>query len=193
MIEAIKSWWRRRHPKMLVYSNQRWWLGTQLAVGLKQEVLTSPPLTSEAFEGEWLENKDFIWIKLHGLEGSPAWYGEDSQRQWIEAFSAKSFLIPSKGREADLRETIVFLENCWAKTSPLVDEFMVHGAAAVVGATGINWVGSALPLGTDTLGWLFLNGLKGGLTVKQSLEMLLKLPIEDWKDFDYVGNGEARL
>ena len=46
-------------------------------IGKKQDLLLSPPITSDRFKSRWLKKKYALYFNLHGSKVSPNWYGQD--------------------------------------------------------------------------------------------------------------------
>ncbi|MFO7955864.1 MAG: hypothetical protein R6X33_02055, partial [Candidatus Brocadiia bacterium] len=82
----------------------------------------------------WLEGRDFVLFKLHGLEGQPFWYGDD----FTTALSAGQLA------QADLQGAVVFVANCWltdddGQPGPMLQALLRANAHAVIGGPGINY------------------------------------------------------
>lgn len=115
--------------------------------------LLSPPVTARIFDPRWLEGRDFIYLKLHGLPEEVYWYGDN----WLTALCATQILA------ADLRGTVVFVANCHLyqngngshPTSPMLNALLATGARAVVGGSGENYAKRRTIHGTDRLGRAF--------------------------------------
>ena len=45
-------------------------------VGDPRDLKTSPPVTSETFNKEWLQEKDYLYFNVHGSKVSVNWYGQ---------------------------------------------------------------------------------------------------------------------
>ena len=115
--------------------------------------LLSPPATAEIFDPRWLEGRDFIYLKLHGLPEEVYWYGD----KWITALRATQILA------ANLRGTTVFVANCHLfqanngshPTSSMLNALLAAGAHAVVGGAGENYAKRHAVHGPDWLGRTF--------------------------------------
>lgn len=116
--------------------------------------LLSPPVTAEIFDPRWLEGRDFIYLKLHGLPEEVYGYGDG----WITALRATQILA------ANLRHTTVFVANCHLfqasnsttnPTSPMLAALLSAGARAVVGGAGENYAKRHSVHGADRLGRAF--------------------------------------
>lgn len=98
-----------------------------------------PPTTMETFEIRDLEGHDFVYFKLHGLEGQPYWYGD----------SLTTALSAGQLATADLQGAVVFVANCWlvdddGTPSPMLEALMhadqpTRGPRAVIGGPGKNY------------------------------------------------------
>ena len=114
--------------------------------------LLSPPITAETFKPRYLENRRFIYFKLHGLPAQPFWYGD----YWTTALTADQIL------QADLSDATVFVANCHLYQgtlghypSPMLTALLKAGARAVVGGPGPNWARARSLYGADVLGYHF--------------------------------------
>lgn len=126
--------------------------------------LLSPPHTIDTFHPALIEGYDLLYFKLHGLPNESYWYGDN----WTTALSAEQL------KAADLKETIVFVSNCWLldnnnKPGPML-QALAH-AKAVIGGPGENY---ALPNkigGVDLLGLYIRVFLQLGLNAKLALQL----------------------
>ncbi len=48
-------------------------------IGKKEELMTSPPVTSNRFKSQWLRKKRFLYFNVHGSKFSSNWYGQDGE------------------------------------------------------------------------------------------------------------------
>jgi len=134
--------------------------------------LTSPPLTLDSFKPVWLEGKELIYFKLHGLPDQAYWYGDN----WTTALSAN--LI----RKANLHNTIIFVANCYLyekcegshKMGPMLNALLDAGASAVVGGPGKNYAKSDTIFGADQLGALFVRWIKLGFSALAAFNLAQK-------------------
>lgn len=127
--------------------------------------LLSPPATAHIFDPRWLEGRDFIYLKLHGLPEETYWYGDN----WLTALRATQILA------ANLTGTVIFVANChlyqalpapacadtadrqagnndYHPTSPMLNALLIAGARAVVGGSGDNHAKTHSIHGADRLG-----------------------------------------
>ena len=116
---------------------------------------TCLPHHTDTINPAWFESADFLYFKLHGLPGQPAWYNAD----YITAITAQQI------RRLRLQGTIVFVANCflWHTESagdprtqaPMLYALLGAGARAVVGGAGINYAKAHSVYGADVLGRAF--------------------------------------
>jgi hypothetical protein len=117
------------------------------------------------FEVRDLEGRDFVFFKLHGLEGQPYWYGDNH----TTALSAGQLAT------ADLQGAVVFVANCWLlnddnQPSPML-EALLHtqdphrGPRAVIGGPGTNYAYRNRIGGADLLALYVRFFLEVGFTV----------------------------
>jgi hypothetical protein len=111
--------------------------------------VTSPPVCMETFDPGYLEC-ELLYLKLHGLEGQPYWYGDG----WATACSA------SQVRLANLRGTVVFAGNCYLPESPMLQALFDAGARAVVCGSGENYGARGVVRGADVLGRAFVQAMQ---------------------------------
>ena len=156
--------------------------------------LLSPPATAETFDPAWLESRDFLYLKLHGLPEEIYWYGDN----WITALRATQILA------ANLTGTIVFVANCHLfqanpsttlgtgngghPTSPMLSALLGAGARAVIGGSGENYAKRHSVHGADRLGRAFRYLLQFGFppyTAFRTAQLALTLkPHKDRADLD---------
>jgi len=46
-------------------------------IGKPKDLKISPPVNSNTFKSQWLQNKNFLYFNLHGTKVSANWYGQD--------------------------------------------------------------------------------------------------------------------
>jgi hypothetical protein len=158
--------------------------------------LLSPPATAKSFDPRWLEGRDFLYLKLHGLPEEVYWYGDN----WITALRATQILA------ADLRGATVFVANCHLyqtgndshPTSPMLNALLAAGARAVVGGSGENYAKRHSVHGADRLGRTFRRLLQLHFPPYTAFRLaqlaLLYKPHKDPADLDalnfrYFGRG----
>jgi hypothetical protein len=130
--------------------------------------LTCPPWTADNFNHAWLEHNDFLYFKLHGMQGEPFWYGDN----WVTALSANHI------RNTDLQETVAFVANChlWApgeeETSPMLQSLLDAGAI-VIGGSGENYARSNAIDGADRLGRNLRILLEKGAQPRQAFRLAM--------------------
>jgi hypothetical protein len=113
------------------------------------EPLCSPPLNAALFDATLLQ-ADLVYIKLHGLQHQPFWYGDD----FIPALSREQIL------HVDLSHTTLFVANCHsfniqdgqAVPGPMLSAALQAGARAVVCGTGETHARASVVDGCDLLG-----------------------------------------
>lgn len=93
-----------------------------------------PPTTMATFDLSSLAGRDFVWFKLHGLEGQPYWYGD----HFTTALSAHQLA------QADLEGAVVFVSNCWLSHNdgthgPMLQALAAANPRAIIGGPGINY------------------------------------------------------
>jgi hypothetical protein len=45
-------------------------------IGAPEDLKVSPPVTSETFKKDWLQEKDYLYFNIHGSKLSSSWYGQ---------------------------------------------------------------------------------------------------------------------
>ena len=152
--------------------------------------LTSPPLFMATFDPALLTGHDFLFFKLHGLEGQPYWYGDGS----VTAISAEQIA------SVRIDGALVFAANCFGgERSPMVQALLNSGAACVVTGTGVNYAGQQIPQGADNLGRAWRWAMQFGATADAALSqakiaagILSPALIGDLQSFSVVGEKKAR-
>lgn len=111
------------------------------------------------FRPGWLEYRDLVMFKLHGLAGATRWDGDNG---WLA-------LADHDLERIDLMGAIVFAENCYLPESPMLAALLSAGASGVVGGSGVNYGGVGRMAGADVLGLYFRNALELGASANIAL------------------------
>jgi len=133
------------------------------------EPVTSPPLTASTFDPEWLEGRDVIYFRLHGMDGQAGWFGEGTGPL---GFGKTQMLALGLGqlRDVNLGGAVVIVANCYgANDDPMVQALYDAGASAVIAGPGKNLALGDRVVGTDLLARWVIAGLAVGLSVKVAL------------------------
>jgi hypothetical protein len=126
----------------------------------------------ETFDPSLLTGRQFVWFKLHGLEGERYWYGDD----YVTALSAGQ-LAPADGIVGpDLQGAVVLVSNCWlahddGTPGPMLEALARANPTAIIGGSGANY---ALPdrLGATDLLALYLRWfLQVGFAAYNALQL----------------------
>ncbi len=121
---------------------------------------TFPPENVLTFAPRWLEGYDLLYFKLHGLPNQPYWYGDG----WQTAIAAQQI------KQANLKNTICFVANCYAADSRMEQALLDAGARAVIAGPGINYSGKGKLAGADQLGANFIERIKRGEPIEQAFQ-----------------------
>lgn len=155
------------------------WRRSSLAVfrpiGAPHTVLASPPAFSGGLKRKVAANLGYY--NLHGLEDSPAWYG---QRDPMEAGTAPEYpvaLSPEDLHRNGRSPKFVFSEACYGahvfgktEKDSLALKFISLGTMGIVASTCISYGSVSTPLiAADLLGHLFWQQLKSGKTAGEAL------------------------
>jgi len=157
------------------------WRRSSLAVfrpiGAPHTVMASPPAASGSFNPQRLTGASLGYYNLHGLEESPAWYG---QRDPLEQGIYPDY--PVALSPADLHKNghaprFVFSEACFggsiqnkSERDSLALKFLTMGTSGVVASTCTAYGSVSTPLiAADLLGYLFWLHLKSGQPVGAAL------------------------
>ncbi len=155
------------------------WRRSSLAVfrpiGAPHTVLTSPPAFSGGLKRKASANLGYY--NLHGLEDSPAWYG---QRDPMEAGATPDYpvaLSPDDLHRNGRSPKFIFSEACYGghvfgktEKDSLALKFISLGTQGVVASTCISYGSISTPLiAADLLGHLFWQQLKSGKTAGEAL------------------------
>jgi len=161
------------------------------------EPITSPPMVAHEFDPKELQDRDLIYIRLHGFEDiGDTWFGEDLRGPRLPA-SLRAAAIkpwPALTREhlngIDLGGAAVVLANCHGATSPMVPALYRAGAQAVVAGPGPNLAAGDQVVGTDTLvRWIIL-AVRCGLSIRRAVRVAkIRLATTAWRvsDRDALG------
>lgn len=142
--------------KMVAYAARRYEGATRKAVGRQATLLTCPPVHNGNIESRWFAGADLVVFNLHGLPGSPVWFGGDGLNDGVPALKADTLAM------LDLSGAGVFAVNCHLGNddSPMREALLAAGAAWVVGGEGVNYGGLETPAGADILLCWFVRWLK---------------------------------
>jgi len=160
--------------KIFAYCTATARAAVRAATGVKPR--TSPPLTANVFDSQWLTGYDLLYFRLHGHKSFPTLMFGDGQ---IPA------LIAGQIRAADLGGAIVVIANCYGTESPLVQAFYAAGASAVIAGYGPNIAAGNRVVGTDLLVKWLIRGLQMRLPVKRALAVAkARLLATSWRAAD---------
>jgi hypothetical protein len=86
------------------------------------------------FDPSLLADRDFVWFKLHGLEGQRYWYGDNFT----------TALCDDQLAQADLQGAVVFVSNCWladdaGAPGPMLLALARANPRAIIGGPGTNY------------------------------------------------------
>lgn len=143
-------------------------------IGDPEEMLLSPPLSSEGLEEAWLK-KHLLYFNLHGSSETANWYGQRAPGDPPE-FSAFPVAIKPEN-VPPLQRSCIYSEACygaWIKEKAahesLALRFMAQGAIAFVGSTAIAYGPVEPPSGeADLLGSYFFGYVLQGIPFGESL------------------------
>jgi len=112
---------------------------------------TSPPYTEKSFSPRLLGGNDFLYFRLHQIEGMPSiWLGEDVEGNMPMALRLEQI------KNIDLSGAVVLIANCYSSDSPFILAFYACGARAVIAAPGKNSAAGDQVIGADLLAqWLY--------------------------------------
>jgi len=118
-----------------------------------------PPTTMQTFDPGLLAGRDFVWFKLHGLQGERYWYGD----HYLTALSARQL------SSADLEGAVVFVSNCWladedGRPGPMLIALAMANPRAIIGGPGANYTTPGRLGATDLLALYIRVFLQVGFT-----------------------------
>jgi hypothetical protein len=157
------------------------WRRSSLAVfrpiGAPHTVVTSPPVFSGNLKPHRLTSSNLGYYNLHGLEDSPAWYG---QRDPVEAGDIPDYpvaITPEDLRRNGRSTKFIFSEACYGghiagktEKDSLALRFISLGSLGVVASSCISYGSVSTPLiAADLLGHLFWQHMKAGKTAGEAL------------------------
>lgn len=155
------------------------WRRSSLAVfrpiGAPHTVLTSPPVCTREFPNNQLSTASLGYYNLHGLEDSPAWYGQRDPQEAGPDYPVA--LAPEDLQSSGHAPHFVFSEACYGghihgktERDSLALKFLGMGALGVVASTCIAYGSVATPLiAADLLGYLFWHHMKSGRPAGEAL------------------------
>jgi hypothetical protein len=113
--------WATPKSKIFVLTTKSWRISSFLTTGVIP--VTSPPVVAGNIDLSLLEGNDILYIRLHGIEGQPFFYGDPGFPTTLSATQVQSL---------DLTGTEIFLEGCYGGL--MADAFLSAGALSVVGS-----------------------------------------------------------
>lgn len=182
-IEALKSLFERYRPAKTpsIGYTAAVWRRSSLAVfrpiGAPHTVLTSPPQHSGSVDGKLIAAASLGYYNLHGLQDSPAWYGQRDPLEKEISVDYPVALTPEDLRRNGHAPNVIFSEACYGghifekfENESLALKFLSMGADAVVGSTTTSYGSVNTPLiAADLLGNLFWQHLRSGCTTGEAL------------------------
>jgi hypothetical protein len=151
-------------------------------IGQPHTVLASPPEYSGSFDPRKANTAGLAYFNLHGLEDSPAWYGQRDLSESTNNGGSQCQDYPVALTTEDLRRgsrppRIVFSEACYGghvmgkcENESLALKFLSIGTTSVIASTCISYGSVNTPLvAADLLGRLFWQHLRMGSTAGQAL------------------------
>ncbi len=147
-------------------------------IGSPFDLISSPPLDLDGWPREEFTENDFLYFNLHGLEDSPAWYG---QRKGLVG---EGPMYPKAIQPSDLLNHMrkipraVLSEACYGahilhKNKPADSmslQFLASGTTTFVGSTKIAYGAISAPLiSADLLAKLFWQRLTTGVAAGEAL------------------------
>jgi tetratricopeptide (TPR) repeat protein len=157
------------------------WRRSSLAVfrpiGAPHTVVASPPACSGNYNPERMTSSSLAYYNLHGLEDSPAWYGQRDPFEPDDVPDYPVALIPEDLKRNGRSPRFVFSEACYGghiagKTDAdsLALKFLSMGTSGVVASTCVSYGSVSMPLiAADLLGYLFWYHMKAGRTAGEAL------------------------
>ena len=157
------------------------WRRSSLAVfrpiGAPHTVLASPPIASGTIKPRQILGASLGYYNLHGLEDSPAWYG---QRDPFEPGIYPDYpvaLSPADLHKNGRAPRFIFSEACYGglihgkkESDSLALKFLAMGSLGVVASTCMAYGSLNTPLiAADLLGNLFWQHLKAGRSAGEAL------------------------
>jgi len=138
-------------------------------IGNLKDLKVSPPITSDKFKPQWLQNKDFLYFNLHGTKVSANWYGQDKE-DYPVALRPQN-IIDASGlatSEACYGAYIIKKSHQDAMVLKFLSQDGIYGFC---GSTTISY-GPVSPPSTeaDLLAKYFFEYIKQGLTIGESLK-----------------------
>lgn len=150
------------------------WRRSSLAVfrpiGAPHTVLASPPAHSGSVDRERVTASNLGYYNLHGLQDSPAWYGQRDPAERSDAPDYPVALTPEDLHRNGHSPRVVFSEACYGGytfgkcvNESLALKFLALGTQIVVASTTISYGSVNTPLiAADLLGNLFWQHLRLG-------------------------------
>ena len=184
----LRLWLRRKMGRVLAgecrtlgYTASIWRrasIAVYKAIGDPRSMISSPPVEAERLPSHAVKAARLSYYNLHGLEGSPEWYGQrDPLHDQSVTTEFPVALRPQDVVNGGRAPKVVFTEACYGANSigktaetALSLKFLASGSRAVIGSTKISY-GSVTPplIAADLLGRLFWQYLNQHLPVGEAL------------------------
>jgi len=146
--------------RTLAYCAESYREATRRAAGV--EPMTCPPAWWKTLRLDDLEQRDLLYLDLHGERGSGCWCGDGG----LIALTAEQV------ERADLGGAVVFATSCYLEDgTPMLTAFLAAGARCVIGGGGPNYGGRRSALGAQLLGLWLRRGMQWGLGVERALDV----------------------
>ncbi|MBI4321377.1 MAG: tetratricopeptide repeat protein [Chloroflexi bacterium] len=147
------------------------------SIGDPSRLLTSPPVTEQVFDLNWLLGSSLNYFNLHGAKDSEFWYGQKDLTYPEDYPMMPVALSPALVAQANVSSSVVFTEACYGAgiigRSPancIALRFLSEGALAVVGSTVTSYGVPAPPLSSaDLLAVYFWQNVGRGLSIGEAL------------------------
>jgi hypothetical protein len=146
-------------------------------IGAPHTVKASPPEHSGSVDRARVSAAGLGYFNLHGLEDSPAWYGQRDPQEGADGPDYPIALTPDELKRNGAAPRVIYSEACFGaniqekqESDSLALKFLSMGTLAVIGSTCTAYGSVATPLiAADLLGNLFWQHLKSGRTAGEAL------------------------
>jgi len=143
------------------------------------EPVTSPPITARTFNPQWLEERDFLYFRLHGALGRVGWFND----------AGELALTRIQVDVVDLRGVVVVVGNCYGADDPMIEAFYRAGARAVIAGAGLNVAAGNRVVGVDLLVKWLIRGMMmwgwGCTGMRRALALAkVRLALTGWRTSD---------
>lgn len=137
-------------------------------IGRPEDLKTSPPVTSDTFDGKWLQERNYLYFNVHGSKATANWYGQDGGE----------YPIAMQPRNVLRASGVVACEACYGAyiigkegDDAICLRFLAEdGISGFCGSTTIAYGPATPPSGeADLLVKYFFEYLEQGLTTGESL------------------------